>query len=286
MKTKTSTREEYIRRINRVVEYINNHLTEEMDLKMLAEISGFSEYHFHRIFKAFEHETLSSYITRMRVETAARLIRYSDLTIETVAYNVGYEIPSSLSKSFKQFYGITPTEYRTNKNIFIMKNEELHPEFKLKAPKILELKDKTAIYVRLMGAYDELDFSGTYTKLWGFIKEHKLYSAGIEVICIYYDDPKVTESSRLRTDVCLVIQKPAKPQGEVDVKVIPGGKYAVFSYQGPYNKLGMVYDTIFSEWLPSGGYELRNLPPYEKYCNDPARTETEKLKTEIYVPVQ
>ena len=167
-----------------------------------------------------------------------------------------------------------------------MKKEELNPGFKLKAPKIIELKDKTAIYIRLTGAYDELDFPGTYTKLWGFIKEQKLYSAGIEVICIYYDDPKVTESSKLRTDVCLVVQKPAKPEGEVDVKVVPGGKYAVFSYQGPYNKLGMVYDTIFAEWLPTCGYELRNIPPYEKYCNDPARTEPEKLKTEIYIPVQ
>mgnify|MGYP001171531182 CR=1 FL=1 len=286
MKTKTSTREEYLRRVNKVVEYINNHLAEEMDLKILAEVSSFSEYHFHRIFKAFQHETLSAYITRMRVETAARLIRYSDLPIETIADNVGYEMPSSLSKSFKLFYGITPTEYRTNKNIFIMKKEELNPEFKLKAPKILDLKDKTAIYIRLTGSYNELDFPGTYTKLWNFVKEQKLYSAGIENICVYYDDPKVTESNKLRTDVCLVIQKPVKPQGEIDVKVIPGGKYAVFSYQGPYNKLGMVYDTIFSEWLPSGGYELRNLPVYEKYCNDPARTEPEKLKTEVYVPIQ
>jgi AraC family transcriptional regulator len=286
MKTKISTKEEYCRRISKVEDYINNHLAEEMDLKMLSEISSFSEFHFHRIFKAFQHETLSAYITRMRVETAARLIRYSDLPIETIAYNVGYEMPSSLSKSFKLFYGITPTEYRINKNIFIMKKEELNPGFKSKAPKILELNDKTAIYIRLTGAYDELDFSGTYTKLWAFIKEHKLFSAGIEVICNYYDDPKVTESSRLRTDVCLVIQKPAKPQGEIGVKVIPGGKYAVFSYQGPYDKLGMVYDTIFSEWLPSSGSELRNLPLYEKYCNDPARTKPEKLKTEIYVPIQ
>ena len=56
MKTKESTKEEYLKRINTVVEYINNHLDEEMDLKKLAEVSHFSAFHFHRIFKAFQHE--------------------------------------------------------------------------------------------------------------------------------------------------------------------------------------------------------------------------------------
>ncbi len=286
MKTKVSTKEDYIRRINKVVEYINSHLNEEMDLKKLADISNFSEYHFHRIFKAFQHETLSAYITRIRVETAARLLRYSELPVETIAYNVGYEMLSSLSKSFKLFYGITPTEYRTNKNHYIMKQAELNPELKLKAPKIVELESKTAIYIRLTGVYSELDFPGTFTKLWNFVKEHKLFSAGIEHLGVYYDDPKVTEGNKLRSDVCLVIHKPVQPKGEVDVKEIPGGKYAVFSYQGPYNNLGIVYDTIFAEWLPASGCELRNLPIFEKYCNDPTRTAPEKLKTEIYIPIQ
>ena len=211
MKTKESTKEDYLKRINAIVEYINNHLDEEMDLKKLAEISSFSTFHFHRIFKAFQQETLATYITRIRVETAARLLRYTELPIETIAYNVGFEVPSSLSKAFKQYYDISPIAYRNNKNYFIMKREELASEFKLKAPKFVELENKTAIYIRLIGAYSELDFSGTWGKLWSFVKEQKLYSAGIELIGIYHDDPKVTESEKLRSDVCLVVQKPVQP---------------------------------------------------------------------------
>ena len=286
MKTKISTKEDYQRRINLVVEHINNHLDEKLSLKKLSEVSNFSEYHFHRIFKAFLHEPLATYITRVRVETAAQLIRYSELPIETIAYNVGYEIASSLSKSFKLFYGISPTEYRTNKNLFIMKKPELNPELKLKAPKFIELESKQAIYIRLIGAYNELDFPKAYAKLWDYIKEQKLFSAGIEHFGIYYNDPKVTESDKLRSDVCLVIHKPAEPQGEIGVKEIPGGRYAVFTYQGPYSNLGVIYDTIFAEWLPSSGCELRDIPILEKYLNDPSKTEPEKLKTEIYIPIQ
>ena len=97
---------------------------------------------------------------------------------------------------------------------------------------------------------------------------------------------KVTESSELRSDVCLVVRKPVQPQGEIGVKEIQGDKYAVFTYQGTYSNLGMIYDAIFSEWLPASGCELRNLLVLEKYCNDPTRTTPEKLKTEIYVPVE
>ena len=286
MEIKSSTREEYLKRVNVVVDYINNHLDEELDLQKLAEMSNLSTYHFHRIMKAFLGETLGAYIIRVRLETAVRLLRYTDLPVEQIAYSVGYEMPSSLSKSFKQFYDITPLEYRNNKNFVIMKPVQLNPDLKLKSPKMIELETKKAIYIRLTGAYSELDFCGAWGKLWAYVKENKLFSAGIEHISIYHDDPKVTTSEKLRTDVCLVLPKPAEPKGEIGVKEIAGGKYAVFSYQGPYTNLGIVYDTIFAQWLPDSGYELRNAPLYEKYINDPSRTEEAKLKTEIYIPLQ
>ncbi len=286
MKTKASTKEDYLRRIHAVIEYINNHLDEEMDLKRLAEISHFSEFHFHRIFKAFRHETLGGYIVRTRVETAATMLRYSELPIETISYNVGYEVPSSFSKSFKQFYGISPTEYRNNKNHIVMEKIEPNPDLKLKAPKLVNIEPKTAIYIRLTDAYSEFDFPGTFAKLWRFVKEQKLFSAGMEHIGVYYDNPKVTDSNLLRSDVCLVVHKPVQPKGEINVKEIPGGRYAVFLYQGPYVNLGIVYDKIISEWLPASGCELRDVPIFEKYVNDPAKTEPEKLKTEIYIPIK
>ena len=49
--------------------------------------------------KAFLGEPLGAYILRVRLETAARLLRYSDLTVEQIAYSIGYEVPSYLSSS-------------------------------------------------------------------------------------------------------------------------------------------------------------------------------------------
>ncbi|EKY08180.1 transcriptional regulator, effector binding domain protein [Capnocytophaga sp. oral taxon 332 str. F0381] len=281
---KNITYNDYIQRINKVVAYINNHLDETLDLKKLANEAALSDFHFHRIFKALKGEAIGGYITRLRLEAIARLLRYTTLTIEEIAFNIGYETTASLSKAFKKQYGISPTEYRTNKDTYIMKKEIINPDLALKTPKIVTLEPKNLIYVALTGAYGSLDYGKAYEQLWAVIKAQKLFTKGIESICISYDDPKITEGSLQRSDVCLAIHKPAIPQEEVSCKTLAGGKYAVFFYQGSYENLSQVYDTAV-RWVMDHEYTLREEPFFEKYLNDARRTPKEKLKTEIYIPI-
>ena len=281
---KNITYNDYVQRMNKVVAYINNHLDETLDLKTLANEAALSDFHFHRIFKALKGEAIGGYITRLRLEATARLLRYTALTIEEIAFNIGYETPASLSKAFKKQYGISPTEYRTNKDTYIMKKEIINPDLALKTPKIVTLEPKNLIYVALTGAYGSLDYGKAYEQLWAVIKAQKLFTKGIESICISYDDPKITEGSLQRSDVCLAIHKPATPQDEVSCKTLAGGKYAVFFYQGSYENLSQVYDTAV-RWVIDHEYTLREEPFFEKYLNDARRTPKEKLKTEIYIPI-
>ena len=281
---KSITYNDYVQRINKVVAYINNHLDETLDLKKLANEVALSDFHFHRIFKALKGEAIGAYITRLRLEATARLLRYTALTIEEIAFNIGYETPASLSKAFKKQYGISPTEYRTNKDTYIMKKEIINPDLALKTPKIVTLEPKNLIYVALTGAYGSLDYGKAYEQLWAVIKAQKLFTKGIESICISYDDPKITEGSLQRSDVCLAIHKSATPQEEVSCKTLAGGKYAVFFYQGSYENLSQVYDTAV-RWVIDHEYTLREEPFFEKYLNDARRTPKEKLKTEIYIPI-
>ena len=281
---KNITYNDYIQRINKVVAYINNHLDETLDLKTLSNQAALSDFHFHRIFKALKGEAIGGYITRLRLEATARLLRYTALTIEEIAFNIGYETPASLSKAFKKQYGISPTEYRTNKDTYIMKKEIINPDLALKTPKIVTLEPKNLIYVALTGAYGSLDYGKAYEQLWAVIKAQKLFTKGIESICISYDDPKITEGSLQRSDVCLAIHKSATPQEEVSCKTLAGGKYAVFFYQGSYENLSQVYDTAV-RWVIDHEYTLREEPFFEKYLNDARRTPKEKLKTEIYIPI-
>lgn len=285
METKKTTREEYQKCVNAVVDYINLHLGEEIDLKSLVKISHFSPFYFHRIMKAFLGEPVGTFIVRTRTETAARLLRYTDLPIADIAYRIGYSSSSSLSKVFKQFYGISPLEYRNNKNFVIMKPAIIHSELKLKR-EIKELPVRNMIYIRLFGDYKLNDYCGTWMRLQQFVQEEKLPMGEVMPYCIFHDDPKVTPIEKLRTDVCMVMPAAVTPKGNIGFKQLPAGRYAIFLYKGSYEHLQSVYDTIYGKYIPEMECTFRDEASAERYLNHPADTAPDELLTEIYIPIE
>jgi len=283
----------YQENLNKIVDYIHNHLDSKIDIAHLAELSHFSPYHFHRITRAMLGEPIGAYITRTRVETAAKLIGYSKNSIEAIAYSVGFETPSSLSKAFKNHFGISPTAHRNTKELTlystrlgIQKQNIMKTELNIKKPKIQDIEDQMCLYYTMYGDYQNLDYGTAWEKLWGQIKEQQLFTKGIRHIGLPYDDPEITEADKIRYDACLIIHKAAKPNGEVGVKELKGGKFAVFLYQGSYKHFAEVYDYMFNEWLINSDYELRDAPCREKYISDARRVAEKKLKTEFYIPVK
>ncbi len=286
MRKKQTNKEFYTEKLNIIIEYIHNNLDKKIAINELARLSNFSPFHFHRIVKALLSESIGSYITRTRLEQAAKMISYSSSSIEKIAYSVGYEAPSSLSKQFKNHFGISPSEYRKTKVLPLKSQKIMDLNLVIKKPKIVVLEEKKCLFIRMQGNYQQLDYSSAWAKLWSIVKTQKLFTAGIEHIGISYDDPKVTDDNKIRYDACLLIYKEAKPDGEVGVKRLKGGKFAMFHYTGSYKYLSAVYDYIFNEWLLNNEYELRDEPVREKYRNNPDKTEESKLKTEIYLPIR
>lgn len=285
METKKTTKEEYQKCVNAVVDYINLHLGEEIDLKSLARISHFSPFYFHRIMTAFLGEPVGTFIVRTRTEAAARLLRYSDLPVAEIAYRIGYASPSSLSKVFRQFYGISPLDYRNNKNFVIMKPAIIRPDLELKG-EIRDVSVRNVIYIRLFGDYKLNDYCGTWIRLCRFVGEQGLPMGEMMPLCVYHDDPKVTPVEKLRTDVCMVVPQKITPKGDIGFRQIPAGRYAVFLYKGSYEHLQTVYDTIYGKYLPGMECTLRDEASAERYMNDPRNTASEELLTEIYIPVE
>ena len=99
--------------VRKVIDYMRDHLAEDVSLQELADLVGMSRYHFCTAFRmatgAAPHETL----TRLRLELACELLRFSRLPIIEVAYSVGYTSPSSFSAAFRRQLGISPREYRS-----------------------------------------------------------------------------------------------------------------------------------------------------------------------------
>lgn len=286
MKKRLTTQEDYRQRVDRVAEYIREHLDGEIDIRTLAGISAFSTFHFHRVMRAWLGEPIGAFIVRTRVEAAAKLLRYTGMTVSDIAYRVGYDTPSSLTKSFCKLFGISPKAYRLTKSYRIMTTNEPKTEVKLSRARVVEQEPKTVFYISATGNYSNVDFCSSFLRMWEEVKRQKLFSAGIEHLAVYHDSPEITAGENLKCDVCLRICKPAQPNGDIGVKTIGGGRFAVFTYTGEYHKIGAAYDRIYGELLAKGGFQTRGNFCYEKYVSDPRRTAPEKLKTEICIPVE
>ena len=85
----------YYERINQVKRYIREHVDEPLQREEMAQISGFSVPHFHRIFRAHMGENITAYVRRVRMERAAHQVLAKVITITEIALDCGYETHSA-----------------------------------------------------------------------------------------------------------------------------------------------------------------------------------------------
>lgn len=138
--------------------------------------------------------------------------------------------------------------------------------------------------VRHVGPYAACE--PAWQKLCGWAGQKGLLGPDTLAIGIGYDDPASTPAELLRFDACLSVPASVQGEGEVGIKTIPGGRYAVAVHVGPYSGLEQAYKELYGRWLPEQGLKPRDEPCFEVYRNDPSFTPAEKLVTEICVPLE
>ncbi len=94
---------DYLKRINRVLDCLDTDYSQELSLELLANIANFSPYHFHRIFKGIVGESLYKYIQRIRIEKSAHNLKYQDdKSITEIAIECGFNNSASFARTFKE----------------------------------------------------------------------------------------------------------------------------------------------------------------------------------------
>mgnify|MGYP001131490258 CR=1 FL=1 len=272
----SSTKDDYVQSVCRVILYIEQNYNSDLTLDKLSKIASFSKYHFHRIFKSIVGESMADYIRRVRLQSSTLQFK-TNQKITQIAMNSGYETNASFSKAFKKHFGITPKEFA--------KNAKLKRGNKMLEPKIVELEDIEILYVRRIGEYQKCSIEAWET-LINFVGTEYFIRDDVMMIGIGHDNPHITDVNKLRYDACLSrVDKTIKSDGEIQSKIIDGGKYAVFLHMGDYKELINTYDGV-SDWIVQSGAELRDLPIVEKYLNkNPITCKPEDLRTEIYIPL-
>lgn len=243
--------EEYIRRIHKVQDYIEHHLGRSLSIEELAGAAGFSKYHFSRIFQGMLHEPLAHYVNRIRMERALFLLAHrADKNMTDIAYELGYTDSAVFSRAFKNYYGVSPREYRKEyskncKDSFLLsdynkdtaKKEWVGNPFPVTGQITIEsLEEKQVAYVRHTGTYETLakEYANLMQSLFAYAeKQHLLVDGQNLPLAIYHDNPEFGEESQFRTSLCLTIPEdiPVKEDGILGMMKLEGGLYAVGHFQ-------------------------------------------------------
>lgn len=108
-----SKQREYTERFLYICNYISEHYSEDLTLDYVAGISGFSKYHFSRLFKQFTNLSFYKYLNKKRIENAEKLLMDQELTITEIALQCGFSSLSAFIRMFKIIKNCTPTEFKT-----------------------------------------------------------------------------------------------------------------------------------------------------------------------------
>jgi AraC family transcriptional regulator len=294
---KEGTSEDYRARMLRVLVHIQQNLDGPLPLEELASIALFSPFHFHRIFRGLIGESVKEHVRRLRLERAAHRLRHTGQQITEIALDAGYQSLESFTRAFHRMFGQSPTEFRARRGVVaygpapsgvhyvaVGALENFHPVPGKALPlevRIEHLPEMRVAFVRHTGPYEETDAAYERLMTWAGIRG--LLKPPVVIFGIAYDDPTVTAPENLRYDAALVIAEDQKAEGEIGVRTIQGGKYAVTTHCGSYETLGETYTRFCGEWLPLSGLELLPAPALEFYRNSPQDTPPEKLLTDIYM---
>ena len=103
--------------IDRVREYIEGHLSENIELETLADIAGLSKWHFARAFKQSVGTPPHFYLLQRRLERAQELLAETDLSLAQIALRIGFSDQSHFSRRFRMFLGYDSAIFQTVKAV-------------------------------------------------------------------------------------------------------------------------------------------------------------------------
>ena len=277
---------EWVERLNESIDYMEEHLTDEISYEQLGQIACCSAYHYQRMFTYMAGVTLAEYIRRRKMSLAAVDLRGGEERVIDIAEKYGYSSPTAFNRAFQAVHGVAPSAVRQygvsvksyppiRFTIAIKGAEELNYRIETKeafrvvgvsAPLYQEIGENFMIVPQM---WQEAAGNGTIQRLAGLMDVPPMGLLGISAC----DD---AEQWRYWIAV-----SSTKDSSGLDEYMIPAATWAVFSGTGTNQSIQELEQRIVTEWLPTSGYEYTNAPDIEVYLNpDP-----QNAQYEVWIPV-
>lgn len=288
---------EWIKGIQRAIDYIEARLTEEIDYDTAAKEACSSSFHFQRVFSIMCGFTLGDYIRARRLSMAADDLIHSDAKVIDIAMKYGYDTPESFTRAFTRFHGITPTEARRGgtvksfsrlsvKLILTGGNTMDYRIEKMDSLKVICKREQIKKPVSVTATPDISQFwrrcneDGTTNRICRYFPENPRLG-GLLGICFSLD---IDNSS---FPYGIGVEYDGRPVKDPDLEIvdIPAYTYAVFTCKGVMPEAFVqTYKQIVSEFFPqSDHYEYAGGVELEVYPSD--KTDDPDYTCEIWIAV-
>lgn len=303
--TTNRVQSDYIKRINAAIDYIIANLDGELNLETIAKVARFSPFHFHRIFKSMQCETLNEFIKRQRLERALYLMSHaSDRSLTEIAHECGFSSASDFSRSFKNRFGAAPSEFDldrlrstrrdelenaiTNHTTWPHQTQTLVSKNPDKFEVYLrDLPARTVAYIRVVNPYQSDKVIQACQRLieWA---EHRGLGDG-EWLGYMWDEPEIVALEKCRYDVAVVVDEnrfKLRPEGEVGRFEFPPMQVAEIAISGDIHLEKRAFDWLYDQWLPTSGYIPDNHPSFEAWHSKPLAHGLHHFELSCQLPVK
>jgi len=299
---------DWITGIQAAINYIEDHLTEELDYEVIAGKSFSSSAHFQRIFSILCGYTLGEYIRNRRLTLAGSELAAGKEKVIDVALKYGYDSPDSFTKAFQKFHGITPSQARSNGNL-LNSFSRLSIKISLEGGTMMNYKIETKPEMTLLGykrRFEGAPFGDArYEQEKNFFmttRAHQWMLKGIsyDKLSDYCILTNLNDEGYDFYNACSVDQYEKENLYNPDVTgidfmdqfgfeflTIPAGTYAVFETKKqryPIDEYFEIRKRIVSEWLVSSEYEMAEGPEIAVY-HWGIKGGYEERSIEIWIPI-
>lgn len=277
--------------IGTAIQYIEDHITDELTVDMIADHVNISSFYFQKGFAMLCGFTISEYIRNRRLALAGSDLATSDERIIDIAMKYGYDSPDSFTRAFSRFHGVTPTAARKDK-VMLKSFAPLKVKLSLEGGYLMDYRIEKKEAFTVIANAKTFSYEGAKEVVPQFWQEHFQTGKGKTVMGFF--GINIDEKMGKDTFEYLIADPYEEgkevPEGFV-TRTIPEFTWAVFPCVGAMpDALQDVNTKIFTEWLPAlkeyefaAGYCVEMYDDPTKYPNG---TQDEKYYCEIWIPVK
>ena len=277
--------------IQKAIEYMEEHLLEDINYEDVARQVYMSSYHFHKTFSMITGITPNDYIRNRRMSLAAQELSFSTAKVIDIAYKYGYDSPESFTKAFSRFHGVSPSvakrsgmqlklynrlilklivEGGTMMDYKIVEREPFTLLAKVESFRIESIKEDNNN--EIPDFWKRSGEEGVFTELRKHSNQPDIYGA-----C----SPISKESQFFEYGIGMIHDGSSVPTGYKLYEVKPT-LWAVFPCIGDSGEcIGETWNRIYKEFLPASEYEMLDDTDFELYPDN----SDGNLFCEVWIPV-